>query len=110
MTIAAAPPSPLRLRCSVPFCTRTRGRWKGEPPISADMSWICGDHWRLVPVYMRRRHSRLLRLYTKRYGRAGHWDYPPGSPDRIGALRLARVLKRAWGQCERAAIEAAVGL
>ena len=44
-----------RMRCVVPFCRHTTGRFtSGE--------WICADHWRAVPA----RLKRLKRLAERR--------------------------------------------
>lgn len=70
-----------RIRCSVPFCRRTTGRF------SLPTEWICGDHWRGVP-------QRLRRLYSLAKRRR--------KPD--------AVLNYIWMKCKRAAIERAGGI
>lgn len=99
-----------RVSCIVPGCSRTRGQRKGEPPIRLGEEWICGEHWRLVPTFLRRRKSRLAQRYRRRFGDAPFWRYPAGSPNRIEAAKLDRMLRTAWAICKRAAIERAVGL
>lgn len=99
-----------RLCCCVPGCRRTRGQRKGEPPITAGMEWICGDHWKLVPTFLRQRKSRLGRRYRRAFGDTPYWQYPAGSPDRLAAVKLDRMCGRAWEICKRAAIERALGI
>ena len=48
-----------RLVCAVPGCKRTTA-----PRVGA-CGWICGKHWALVPIKMRRAKAR-----AKRRGRA----------------------------------------
>jgi len=100
--------TPNRTRCCVPFCRRTRGIRKGETELPSE--WVCGEHWSAVPKRERRRLSRAYRWYTKRFGNNAYWSYPPGTPDRIGALRYSRHWQQCWERCKRAAIEMAVGI
>ena len=83
----------MRLTCAVPGCARTRGQRKGEQPIRDGEEWVCGDHWRLVPRWMRaikaRAFRRAKRVYTPAHVRA--------------ALRI-------WARCKREAIERSVGI
>jgi hypothetical protein len=74
------------LACIVPFCRRTRGQRKGEPPIRPGEEWICGPHYRLV--------DPALKALRRRAARAKRW-------------RLAWML---WGKTKRQAIERAVGI
>lgn len=78
---------PSRLMCVVPHCQRTRGERKGEPAITEDSEWICGEHWRAVPRQLKAIKSRAFRQ-----GRPG------------------AALRRIWNKCKRAAIEAAMGI
>jgi hypothetical protein len=91
-----------RLSCSVPFCRRTIKDDGGE--------WICQRHWMAVSPTMRRRKYLFFRRYKKRFGRNGYWLYPAGSPDRLEAVRLDRLCRKAWEACKRAAIERAAGI
>jgi hypothetical protein len=95
---------PDRISCCVPFCRRTCA---GDPETH---SWVCADHWRAVPVKLRRLKSRLFRKYRKKFGDADYWQFPAGSPKRIEAVSLGRRCDRAWQRCKRAAIEAAGGI
>lgn len=52
----------LRVSCCVPFCKRSRGDWRDDP-VTADMEWICANHWRALP-------SRRRRLYSTIHKRA----------------------------------------
>jgi hypothetical protein len=94
-----------RIPCCVPFCRRTADaeKFKGE-------EIICGKHWRLASATQRRRQSRMARMYRRRFGRNGYWEYPAGSPDRLDAVKLARILEKLWERCKRQAIERAAGL
>ncbi len=75
-----------RIPCVVPFCRRTADAEKFK-----DSEIICGKHWRLASPILRRRHSKMARMYRKRFGSNGYWDYPPGSPDRLLAVKLTRI-------------------
>lgn len=92
--------TPARLACLVPFCRCTRGQRKGERPIKAGEQWICGKHWRLVPVEMKRRRRELLRRWRKvTIGNRGKAEY------------LARVAYwRQWEAIKVMAIEVAAGI
>lgn len=92
-----------RLHCCVPHCRRTKG-WHVEA------EWICGKHWSVLPAYLRQRKNGLFRLYRRRFGNSGFWEFPPGSDKRIEAIRLERMCAAAWRLCVRAAIERAVGI
>lgn len=99
-----------RTCCAVPGCKRTRGQRKGEPPIQLETEWICGDHWPLVPAFLRKRRARLARRYRRAFGDNPFWSYGAGTPNRIAAVKLDRMLRAAWVICKRAAIERAIGL
>ena len=50
----AGPAPSDRLRCEVPFCRRTcKGR--------SGQVWICGEHWRLIPLMRRKVFNRLAK-------------------------------------------------
>lgn len=66
-------PPPRWLVCEVPFCVHKRGNRKGSPPITADMSWICGAHWRQVPTLVRRRLKKLDRLVMRAEAKGDAW-------------------------------------
>lgn len=97
---------PGRIPCVVPFCRRTADATK----FGADCEIICGKHWRMAPATWRRRKSKLHRMYRQRFGDRGYWEFPAGSPKRIGAVKLDRLCRASWDQCKRAAIEAAAGI
>lgn len=99
----------IRARCLVPFCNHTRGDRKNSP-VHEGMEWICGQHWRAVPRILRHQLSLAYRAYKRRFGANGYWAYPPGSPERLEAVRLDREYLRAWGTCKAAACEAAGGI
>ena len=99
----------MRISCCVPFCKRTRGDWKHDKLVEGS-EWICQDHWPLVPKHYRRRDGKSMRRYTKKFGRTQFWEYPAGSPQRIEAVRLARLCDKSWRICKRIAIERAVGI
>lgn len=93
-----------RTPCCVPHCRRTKTLTQGGT------EWICGRHWPLVPKYMRRRDSMLLRRYIKRFGKTAFWEFPAGSKKRIEAARLARLLDKSWAIIRKQAIERAMGI
>lgn len=99
-----------RLNCAVPGCKRTRGQRKGENPIRESDEWICGPHWQAVPAYIRRRKTKLFQRYRRGFGDNAFWKYPPGSEQRLAALRLDKLCGQAWTLAKRAAIERGVGL
>lgn len=96
---------PGRIPCVVPFCRRTADAAKFE-----GCEIICGKHWRMASGTLRRRHSRLIRRYRRRFGNRPYLEYPAGSPLRIEAVRLDSICQKAWERCKRAAIEAAAGI
>lgn len=93
-----------RLQCCVPFCKRTTSNEHSY------QEWICPDHWKAVPKHYRRRDSKLVRRYKRRFGRNPFWEYKAGSPERIEAVRLTRVCEKSWAMCRRIAIEKAAGI
>lgn len=93
-----------RLQCIVPFCRRTTRNPEGYS------AWMCRDHWKMVSKYRRRRDSRLVRRYVKKFGRNNYWEYKGGSPERLEALRLANMCAKSWELCKRQAIERAAGI
>lgn len=47
-----------RTLCSVVGCRRsTKGEWNW---------WVCGDHWRAVPIWAKARQTRLKRALRRR--------------------------------------------
>lgn len=85
------PCPPGRVPCEVPGCGRT---FKTD---FEDQRVICGKHYRAIPAWMRRRSTRLRRLYRK-------WpDFPKA--DRVGKLA-----NRWWDRCRDRAIEIAMGI
>lgn len=97
-----------RMHCLVPGCRHTRGIRKGETRLPGE--WICGDHWRLVPRYLRARRTSLWRRYRLRLGDVSYWEYPSGSPNRLLGVRLMRLEGMAWDACKRKAVERAMGI
>lgn len=82
--------------CLVPFCHHTTGR------VDAHEEWICAKHWRLVPRWMKRRWSKIRRLWRKAGG-----DGKPKDPQVVRA-RIA--YWRWWDRIKIKAIERAVGI
>lgn len=89
-----------RLHCLVPFCRRTRGQRKGEPPIRPGKEWICGVHWRHVSRFKKRHRARLLRLIRKAE-KLNRTSVETHLRDRFLSL---------WAEMKREAIEAAGGI
>lgn len=88
-----------RCHCLVPYCRRTTGK------LDADDPWICGQHWKLVPRWMKRRRTRLYRLWKKAGGSDTSWPEQP--PKARKALRLYWAW---WAKIKKTAIERAVGI
>lgn len=101
--------APNKIGCLVPFCRSTRGDRKGGP-VTEGMEWICSRHWGAVPKRDRRRLSRAYRWYAKRFGDNAFWTYPPGSPNRLSALRYHKHWERCWERCKAAACDRAGGI
>jgi len=95
-----------RIPCCVPFCRRTFKAETDDP----EEEVICGKHWRLAPKDKRRLRATLRRRYTRNFGDNPYWIYPPGSPQRILAVRLGTLIHKLWIRCKAAAIERAGGL
>jgi hypothetical protein len=90
-----------RCHCRVPFCRRT----VGGNMTPAD-PWLCCNHWRLVPRWMKRRRTTLARLWRKAGGTNGAtWANTP--PKARQALRL---YWRWWDRMEAVAKERAAGI
>jgi len=92
-----------RISCCVPFCRRTFRKLD-------HVEVVCGKHWRLVSPVLRRRKAKLYRMYRKRFGDKGYWEFPPGSEKRIEAIRLDRLCGEIWKRCRNQAIERAGGI
>jgi hypothetical protein len=90
-TSVDAPPWP-RTGCIVPFCRRTTTMMEAE--------WICGTHWRLVDMGLRRLGGRLLR----RWKRTGRWD------DQRKWRVIGLAYEGWWKRVKRQAIERAAGI
>lgn len=99
--------------CCVPFCSRLRGKRKREKP-SHDEHWVCATHWAAVPAGLKRRkqlHEKFVkREIARRPLMARWWKLPPGSPERIKAIRMFGLSTTLSRRCARAAIEAAGGI
>lgn len=95
-----------RLSCCVPFCRRTtKGNFR---------EWICAKHWPLVPRALkaewREAKRKTRRIVARKPSYREWWTLPPGSSDRLAAIRLWRKLDQCWERCKRAAIEGAAGI
>lgn len=111
-----------RLTCCVPFCRRTYRNDRGYA------EWICGPHWRGVPLRYRRFKAKAGKAYvfavaacevinTEGYEFAKLHDGGISDEimDRFSAAWDRRKLKRqqadrAWDRCKRIAIERAMGI
>jgi len=89
-----------RLACEVPFCTRTRGRRRGEPAIRRGEQWVCGEHWQPVS-YEAKRRKRKWERHARRFEKRG---------DKLLAAFCWRKAELAWQACRREAIEVAAGI
>jgi hypothetical protein len=74
------------IQCCVPGCDHTRGNRKNDP-LARGMTWLCDEHWRLVP-----RRMKAIRTRARRRG---------ATPE---------ALARLWRRLTRAAIERALGI
>jgi hypothetical protein len=97
---------PGRIPCVVPFWRRTANEAKYPPGTEI----ICGKHWRMAPATWRRRRSKLERIYSRRFGDSPFWEFPAGTPKRIEAVRLDRLINALWERCKTEAIERAAGI
>lgn len=88
--------APRRIACVVPFCRHTRGDRKGAP-LTRTTEWLCEDHWKLVPIRLKRRRAKLRRMEKR-----------TSDPARLE--RIDRVDRRAWEACKKNAIEGAAGI
>lgn len=93
-----------RIPCCVPGCRRTFAPEEGSSEI------MCGDHWRTVPAYRRRRHRALIARYRRLYGDTAYWLFPAGSPKLLGAVKLNNMCAQAWRLIKKAATERALGI
>lgn len=91
-----------RTPCCVPYCRRSTKHSYSE--------WICSVHWPAVPKRLKRRLSLFKRRYRQRYGNTAWHLYPAGSDNRIGAVRVDRLIRKVWAACKKAAIESAAGI
>lgn len=97
---------PGRIPCEVPFCRRTADAAKYPEGTRI----ICGKHWRTAPVTWRARWGRLRKRYRRKFGAEEPWKFKAGSPERIEAVRLKRLIHELWLRCRKAAIEASGGI
>lgn len=94
-----------RLQCCVPFCSRSRGDWKGDP-VSKYSEWICADHWRLVD---RRLKTIRRRILQRAEFIMGGDDYKRGLVHRR-AITAIGSNARIWTKMKAQAIERAMGM
>lgn len=87
-----------RIACIVPFCGRGSTRW------AAPCEIICGKHYRMSDLALRRRRTRVKAMLRKR----GEWEAGPGGE----ALteRAQRIDDRLWAKIKLQAIERAAGI
>ncbi len=83
-----------RVACCVPFCGRT------APDDGQFTEILCGRHYRLARPALRRRLTRVRRLYRRAAMRGD-----AGAVERAGRLDCA-----IWQAIKREAIEVAVGI
>src|SRR3569833_3213822 len=91
-----------RIPCCVPYCRRTR-----KP--DGHEQWICGIHWRLVPLAVKAEYRlarrRARRILDRRPEYREYWKLKPGSPERLRAHAMWQQLDQVWVKCKRVAIE-----
>lgn len=93
-----------RLRCIVPFCKCSTGKY------AKPVEWICRKHWIQVPKYMRLRKGRIARKYRNEFGENPWHHFAKGTPRRRRAFRITVVYNQAWDACVRLARERAGGI
>ncbi len=93
-----------RIRCAVPFCTRTC-KGEGDP----DQEMICRTHIKGVNKLTRRRHIEAARRAAKIMDRYPEPDLCPAAEAKQ-ALAYIAVAKRLWSSIKREAIERAGGI
>lgn len=111
-----------RIICCVPFCRRTYRNDDGYA------EWICGPHWRAVPLRYRRFKAKAGKAYATavalcdtinaegyEFAKANEGCISDDIMDRFMAAWDRRILKRrqsdrAWDRCKRIAIERAMGI
>lgn len=90
-----------RTPCAVPGC-----RCSTKDPYP---EWVCAKHWRRVVPALRDRFNEQKRLARRIVRRKPlyrtWWLYPPGSSDRLAAIRLWRELDATWDRIKKAAAE-----
>jgi hypothetical protein len=93
------------IKCMVPSCKAQTGRFEllengrwleSDSPVA---EWLCTRHWALVPRYMKRRRTKLIRLWRKYNPSGKFWDYPGGSTERRRILRIETLIRRTWSRC-----------
>lgn len=85
-----------RISCCVPFCAHTRGDRKNDP-LLPDTEWLCEEHWKLVPVRLKRRRAKLRRIDKR-------------ANDVCVEIAVERLDGLVWNVCKRYAIERAAGI
>lgn len=96
-----------RVPCCVPFCRRTTARGHFR-------EWICPKHWPAVSRRTKARKSANARFIRRELRRnplaAEYWKLPPGSKERVKAVRMWRLADAIWERCKAEAIERAMGI
>lgn len=92
----------LRIPCCIPFCTRTF-KCEGE----GGYEIMCGKHWRLIPLPMRKAFTRKQRWEAGK-------PYARKAPPKRILLRFEdeaeRARMRLWRRCKREAVEISAGI
>lgn len=104
MRVKGRRPSYPRVPCIVPGCKRgtTRLQPLGEDQVALEHpdrpgnEWICGPHWRRVPLYLKRRRTKLTKRWERLNPTHCFWHLKPGSLARLDALRLEKLIPRLW--------------
>lgn len=88
------------IQCCVPGCRRTRGNRKKDP-LARGMTWLCADHWPLVPMWVK----QVLFRARRRRDRLEAIGADPVAIDNAGAA-----CARMWRRVMRIAIERSIGI
>lgn len=101
---------PGRTSCCVPFCRRTVATER----IAPNTEWTCANHWRNVPLMKRKAYHAEVRQAEKIIARKPlyreWWKFPPGSADRLAAIRMWKKLNAMWDELKTIAIERGAGI
>ncbi len=86
-----------RIPCCMPFCRRTAPRFSADGDEFDEV--ICGKHFRLAPAYLRRRLTKVRRVFKR----------AEAVQDEDRCLKAWKLDHAIWKRIKAAAIEATMG-